>query len=343
MATNKHAIMRYQALDKCFSNRYRKFFIEDLVEACNDALSVFYTSKENKNDNEPFYVKKRTIFSDIQYMESLDGWNAEIMRVYEGKRCYYRYKDENFSINKREFSEAELDKLDEAMIMLNRFKGIDGFDWIDEFVTNFEDKLGRKKNEVPVIGYERNQYLTGLKYMSELYHHIIAEQPLEIIYEPFGKDERVLFFHPYYLKQYNNRWFLLGVEENDHNLIVNVPLDRIKEIKASSITYAPNTQFDFEEYFDDVIGVSVPREGKVEDILLQFSEDRFRYVDTKPIHPSQIVDREKHTVKITVMRNRELDAQIMYFGEDVEVLEPTDYREYIKGKVKKLARKYALE
>ncbi len=41
MATNKHAIIRYQALDKCFSNWYKRFDIEALVEACNEALYQF--------------------------------------------------------------------------------------------------------------------------------------------------------------------------------------------------------------------------------------------------------------------------------------------------------------
>lgn len=38
MPTNKHAIIRYQALDKCFSNRYRKYYIDDLIKVCNNAL-----------------------------------------------------------------------------------------------------------------------------------------------------------------------------------------------------------------------------------------------------------------------------------------------------------------
>lgn len=38
MPANKHAIIRYQALDKCFSNRYRKYYIDDLIKVCNKAL-----------------------------------------------------------------------------------------------------------------------------------------------------------------------------------------------------------------------------------------------------------------------------------------------------------------
>ena len=47
--------------------------------------------------------------------------------------------------------------------MLNRLNGTVGFDWVSEFVANFEDKLGRKKNTIPVIGYDKNPYLTGIE------------------------------------------------------------------------------------------------------------------------------------------------------------------------------------
>lgn len=165
-------MIRYQALDACFGNRYRKFFIEDLVSACNDALEEFYVSKQNPFTKESYQVKKRTVFTDISYMQSESGYNAPIKRYYEGHRCYYRYSDENFSINKRDFSEVELDKLDEALVMLNRLNGEAGFDWVSEFIANFEDKLGRSRSATPVIGYEKNPFLTGIENLSTLYNSI---------------------------------------------------------------------------------------------------------------------------------------------------------------------------
>ena len=38
MATNKNAMARYRALDKCFSSRTRKYYMNDLIEACRMAL-----------------------------------------------------------------------------------------------------------------------------------------------------------------------------------------------------------------------------------------------------------------------------------------------------------------
>lgn len=341
MSIIKHAYIRYQALDKCFSNKYRKYFIEDLIEACSKALEEYYISKEDPINDEDYYVKRRTIFNDIAYMESEQGFNAPIKRYYEGRRCYYRYEDENFSINKRDFSEAELDKLDEALIMLNRLNGAAGFDWVSEFVANFEDKLGRNKNTTPVIGYEKNPFLTGLDNLSVLYNYIINKQVLKITYRHFTHGERVHIMHPYYLKQYNNRWFLFGITENDKTALINLPLDRIINIESVQIPYIPNTSFDFEEYFDDVVGVSVPRTGEPEKIVLKFEPKRYPYVITKPLHPSQtILDNDNCIIQIKVFETPELESLILSYGDHVEVLEPASFRETIRERIKALEKKY---
>jgi hypothetical protein len=62
VATNKHAIIRYHALDQCFSNPGRKYFIDDLMDACNKALYEYTGMSDG--------VKRRQIFEDIKFMES---------------------------------------------------------------------------------------------------------------------------------------------------------------------------------------------------------------------------------------------------------------------------------
>lgn len=333
MATNKHAMIRYQALDRCFSNRYKRYYIEDLVEECNKAIYEFTGSLEG--------VKKRTIFSDISYMESPQGWNAPIKRVYEGKRCYYVYEEENFSINNKDLSEAELETIDEALVMLNRFKGVEGFDWVDEFVTNFEDKLGRKKNEVPVIGYQKNPFLKGIENLSVIYNYIVNRQVLKITYEHFVKGKMVHVVHPYYLKEYNNRWFLFGITEQKRDFLISLPLDRMVDIEPMHIEYIPNKDFNFEEYFEDVVGVSVPMSGAPDKVVLKFEKSRFPYVETKPLHPSQrIIDKDECIVQIEVHQNSELDSLIFSFGDQVEVLAPDSLRNKFKARIDKLSEKY---
>ena len=42
MPINKNALLRYQILDRCFSDRHRRYEIEDLVDKVNEALLDMY-------------------------------------------------------------------------------------------------------------------------------------------------------------------------------------------------------------------------------------------------------------------------------------------------------------
>ena len=142
---------------------------------------------------------------------------------------------------------------------------------------------------------------------------------------------------PYHIKQYNNRWFLLAGNEN--GCIVNVALDRIVAIEPSIAKYQP-TDIDFEEYFDDVIGVTIP-DVPAEHVLLKFSPSRFPYVHSKPLHHSQKVkDKESGIIEITVKPNRELMALLLEFGDDVEVLQPEHLRQEVQEKIQRMQQLY---
>ena len=98
MPVNKHALIRYHALDKCFSNFARRYYIEDLIAACNDALYSF-TGDEKYSDPINPGISRRQILVDIDFMESLEGWSAIIDRIKDGRRVYYRYENSDFTIN----------------------------------------------------------------------------------------------------------------------------------------------------------------------------------------------------------------------------------------------------
>jgi hypothetical protein len=116
VATNKHAIIRYHALDLCFNNPGRRYFIDDLISACNNALYEYTGVAEG--------VKRRQIFEDIKFMESEQGWSVPLERLKDGKQVYYRYSDKSFSIKNQAVNEAEAKQLKETLSILTRFKGI---------------------------------------------------------------------------------------------------------------------------------------------------------------------------------------------------------------------------
>jgi predicted DNA-binding transcriptional regulator YafY len=114
-----------------------------------------------------------------------------------------------------------------------------------------------EKNLPEVISFDHNEYLQGLEYLPQLYQSIINQVPLEIEYKPFKKDKSDnLTIHPYYLKQYNKRWFVFGLNE-DNGKLNNLALDRIRKIEPKTIKFKKNETIDFKEYFEDVVGVMV--------------------------------------------------------------------------------------
>ena len=203
MGTNKNPIARYLALNKCFRNPGKRYFMEDLIEECNRVL------RELNPDTSG--IKRRQVFEDINFMESAAGYDAEILKEKEGRKVYYRYADMSFSIRNATINETEAAQLKEALLTLSRFKGMPQFEWLEELKTRLEDSFGFLKQEHKIIEFDQNPYLKGIEILGDLYTAIAYKKTLRIEYKSFKKEEVIVNeISPYYLKQYNNRWFLFG-------------------------------------------------------------------------------------------------------------------------------------
>ena len=127
-----------------------------------------------------------------------------------------------------------------------------------------------------------------------------------MLYAPFNKPPYAVLIHPYYLKQYNNRWYILGFSTEFKNISV-FPLDRIQEVTPVKAEFIPDTIIENpDDYFYDVIGVTIPKEGKIEKLVLRFSEHRYPYIKAKPIHPTQQNNDVERTITLKLIPNKEL-------------------------------------
>ena len=332
MPTNKNAQLRYQVLDRCFSDFIHKYSIDDLIDKVNDVLY-------DLNGTE---VSMRQIREDIKNMRDRVTYNAPIKAYpWDGKKCYYRYEDRDFSIFNNDLSVEEVNKLRSTLDMLNNYRGIPGNSWLEEVISNLEYRFGIKSNKDNVIAFEQNEQLKGLEYLSEVIDAAVNHTPLIIYYRTYKGKEFTSTLHPYHVKQYNNRWFLFGYEE-ESGKIANKALDRIQRVSLANVPFKPNTSIDFGHFFDDVVGVSIPNDDVEKDtIILRFTEARFPYVTSKPIHKSQIVLSEDDcTISLEVKPTRELEQQILSFGSDIEVLSPKSFRAQIGSKIADNYKKY---
>jgi predicted DNA-binding transcriptional regulator YafY len=335
MATNKHATIRYHALDRCFSNHGRKFFIEDLINSCNEAIYEFSGIEDG--------VKRRQVFDDITFMESDQGWNIQLERTKDGKRVYYRYSDKSFSIKNQGINQSEAEQLKESLSILSRFKGLPQFEWIEEIQIRLEDTFKLKSNTESVVCFEENPYLKGLNHFMGLFTAIQNKKALVINYKGFKQiNSTDIIFHPWHLKQFNNRWFLFGFNEQYQSLS-NLAIDRIISIQEAKVNFIPNTDINFEDFFDDVVGVSVKPGASSEKVVIKISKEVWPYIESKPLHGSQKLKSKTDTyvqIELNVQINYELIALLFSYMEALEIIEPEALRQRFKIISETIYKKY---
>lgn len=337
MPRNKNAEFRFLILDRCFSDYHHKYTIEDLLEKVNDKL---YDANGNKS-----MIMERQLRSDLNAIRKMLPNQVYLEAIpFDNKKCYYRYSDPNFSIYKNELSVSEIQNLRSTIEMLGKYRGLPSNEWMNEVISNLEWRFGLHNPKENFIGFEQNPYLKGLHFLPMLINATTNHQAIKITYRNYknNEEEHTFTVHPWYLKQYNNRWFLMAYEA-DTDRISNFALDRIQDLQIEkNVTYIPNVKIDFEHYFDDVFGVTIPPEGvrKIR-VVLQFSPKQYPYITSKPLHHSQeIVDEKNCILAVEIRPNYEFTQLILSFGRDVKVLEPESYRQEIIANIEQNLQNY---
>ena len=260
----------------------RKVTLDELIEACNDALY------ETNGYGE---VSRRTIQHDIQemrYSQAL-GYYAPIKVV---DKKYYKYDEYGYSITQIPLSSEDMVQLSEAVDLLKQMSSFKGFDGVEDVVNRLEDYVASVRFKVePVILLESNERLRGLEYISDLHDAIIEKRPVSISYKSFrSPDVQTFCMSPYILKEFRNRWFVFGmIHDYVDTPIFNLALDRIEEIANApqGVRYLETKRFCPHAYFQDMVGVTRNIESQVEHVTFLASATEAPYIRTKPLHHSQ--------------------------------------------------------
>ena len=336
MPANKNALIRYKTIDNCLRNPYRLWTLEDLVDACSDALYEMEGITKG--------VSVRTVQGDIQVMRSDKlGYNAPI-EVYDHK--YYRYADRDYSIFNMPMSKGDVELLQEAVDMLRQLEDFDQFNEMSDVVSRLQEKLSiTHQGNKPIVNFDNVPDLKGLKLLSPLYHHIAMRQTLRIQYQSFTarKPQEFILF-PHLLKEFRNRWFLFGSRAKDM-VLYNLALDRIVSVEpVDDVPYCDNPNFDPEHFFDDVIGVSKNINNKPMAITFWANREQSQYIITKPLHTSQkLLARNGDgscTFQIEVVQNIELFSVLMSYGPGLRVLSPPKAVKFMSDTLHDAAKAY---
>ena len=338
MPVNRNALIRYRTIDKCLQNRRRKWTIEDLIDACNDALYEY--------DGIDTDISMRTIRLDLKAMRSDTlGYNAPII---VSNKKYYSYEEEDYSIAKSPLTTQDLGILQEVSHLLRQFKGFSHFNEVSEMVNKLEDKIySEQHQQAPAIDFEKNDLLTGIEWLDVLYKAIVGKTNLLLTYQSFkARAANDIIFYPYLLKEYRNRWFLLGMKKQGKE-IITFALDRIQNITLlNKELYVQHKNFEPHTYFKNIIGVTRNAAESPTTILFWANVLHAPYIKTKPIHPSQkIVEEVKGGTKfsIEVIPNFELERELLGFGDGIKILSPNNMVRQIKKKIRLMRELYEVE
>ncbi|PKH52204.1 WYL domain-containing protein [Tenacibaculum sp. Bg11-29] len=332
MASNKNALIRYKTIDQCLRNTMKRWTLNDLIDACSDALYEY--------EGKDVYISKRTIQLDIQLMRSDKlGYNAPI-EVYERK--YYRYAEEGYSIMNIPVTDNDVKIINESIQVLRQFKDFSLFKEMDGVLQRLEDSVyASQKTNRPIIHLDKNEQLKGLEYIDPIYKAIQNKKVLTITYQSFKAHKASdMTVHPQLLKEYNNRWFLLATHKKQY---ITLALDRISNIFSNEKMEYNDLAIDGDLYYKDVIGATVSN-TRPQRIQFWIDKKNAPYVITKPFHKSQRLI--KHTddgviFNILVQINYELERMILGFGDAIEIQKPEKLRNRMITKLQNAVSRYS--
>ena len=203
MPRTKNALIRQRVIDKCLSSA-KKYSIRDLMRACNIELESI---------GEYPVTAMNTIRDDIEQIMA-NFPEANIIAYREGRNIYYSYEDKSYSIFNIPLNDDEVAQLTHTISVLSRFEGMPQFEWIEDFLERFKSSLNIPKTSEPIVSFDENLDLKGRNYFTTLFQAISNKQVLSITYKNFKYEvEKNYIIHPYYLKQYNGRWFLVALSQ----------------------------------------------------------------------------------------------------------------------------------
>ena len=336
MPINRNALIRYKTIDNCLRRRHIKWTLDELINACSDALYE-YTGVDK-------IISRRTIQLDIQMMRSGSLGAPAPIEVYENR--YYRYKDPDYSFTDSPLTDDDLKLMGDTVEMLRQFGGFSAFAGMEDVLGRLEDHVSSMRHKrKPVILLEKNDDLRGLKYIEPLYKAIIAKTPVKIIYKSFkSRDMQKFIFSPYFLKEFRNRWFVYGWKKGA-GMIFNLALDRIHEMGAApGEEYQENTVIDPDTFFDNLIGVTKNINDKAPKVRFWAAPGQVPYIETKPLHKSQFVVQRNEDgsaiFQMEVVLNYELEKDLLGFGEGVKVLAPRQLVHNMSKRLTQAARNY---
>ena len=336
MPAIKNALLRYRVIDRAIRNNYNPFPSKDqLRQACEEEI---FGSLEGE------HICHSTIEKDLFAMRM--EHDAPI--VYSKRERGYYYSEDTYSLEDVPLTEKDISAIKAASTILQQFKSTSLFGQYQFAISKILDRAALSKDQSTnsdeeVIQFEALPTVRGNENLEPLLESIKAKKAIQFNYYNFIKNEHsVRRVQPYLLKEYRNRWYLIGKSELKQK-IITFGLDRISDIITLEQSFIVDKSFSPENFFKHSIGITV-YDQLPQKVVIETDGVLAKYLESQPLHHSQEFERltnaGRHVFSFFLLPTYELKMQLLGFGKDVKVLEPKELKDEIIENTKEIIKQY---
>jgi predicted DNA-binding transcriptional regulator YafY len=345
---DKNQYERYKQIDRILRSVPDGLPLDTLLERLNGSMSY-----ENQ-------IKRRQLQYDLEALKDLYG--APIDNKKGARRI--KYEDASYSIVTHEMKEA----LRNMSEQIETIQANPRLLWLQNLILMLQDTYFTNEMAMEAIDFGDNLEYENSSRVHEFFSYILNKQVLELNYNAgFGKPQKRII-HPYFVRQYNNRWFLFGYceqaarEGKPVSGILNLPLDRIVGVKTVPTIYRELTVQDIkdfkEDYFGDIVGVTRLDSERPIHLVMRFDfstgdskqdnaarRDYF-YLRTKPFYPYINFPSEKEIektgcaeVSMDIIPNKELEGILLRYADSAKILGDEPFRNKMLDRIRNIVEK----
>jgi predicted DNA-binding transcriptional regulator YafY len=170
---------------------------------------------------------------------------------------------------------------------------------------------------------------SGKRYLTDIINAMKENKMIEVIHQAFGSPgPNEYLLSPYCLKAYNNRWYVLAMD-NRKGRLKNYALDRISEVRMTQKTFTIPNDFDVADYYKGYLGV-YRDETPVQTIRMKVWGKQRDYFNTLPLNDTmrEAESYEEWSIfECEIAPTWEVEMELLQYNDMVEVLEPICLRE----------------
>lgn len=155
----------------------------------------------------------------------------------------------------------------------------------------------------------------------------------EYLYFRYGNSVASKEIQPYYLKESQHRWYLVGKDRKD-GVMKCFALDRMKSVEVLLGKFVRDDNVDVPALFRESYGIWNDIKDPVEDVVLHYDSLDGAFVKTLPLHSSQEVledDPEAGvTLRVRLRITNDFVMELLSRSRSLEVIAPEHLRQRIR-------------